>query len=58
MNGYVCFYRGKQIEVHAETTFDAQFKAAQIFKAKKQGEVRPFLAEKDGVPVVHSTASL
>ncbi len=58
MNGYIAFYRGKQIEVHAETSYDAQKKAAAQFKAKKSYEVTVVLAEKDGKPVVHSTTIL
>ena len=53
MNGYVCFYRGKRIEVHAPTTYNAQIKAAAIFKARKSYEVSVTLAEKDGKQVTH-----
>lgn len=58
MNGYVCFYRGKRIEVHAETTFEAQQKAAAQFKARKSYEVTVMLAEKNGEQVTHSTGSI
>lgn len=58
MNGYICFYRGKKIEVVADTLLQARDKAALQFKAKKPYEVTVVLAEKDGVPVTHSTASL
>lgn len=54
MNGYICFYRGKRLEVHASTSYEAQTKAAQIFKAKKSYEVDVHLAEKEGKPVVHT----
>jgi len=50
---YVCFYRGKQITVQALRSFDAQEKAAKLFKARKSYEVTVVLADK---PV--STASL
>ncbi len=53
MNGYVCFYKGKKIEVYADSTYAAQQKAALLFKAKKSYEVNVTLAEKDGEPVVH-----
>ena len=53
MNGYVCFYKGKRIEVYADSTYAAQQKAALLFKAKKSYEVNVILAEKDGEPVVH-----
>lgn len=53
MNGYIAFYRGKQREVTAPTSYDAQRKAAELFKARKTHEVTVVLAEIDGVPVVH-----
>jgi len=58
MNGYLAFYKGKQIEVHAATSFEAQTKAATIFKARKQYQVTVVLCEKSGEQVTHSTASL
>lgn len=54
MNGYVCFYKGKRHEVYADTTYDAQKKAAAFFKAKKTYEVTVMLAEKNGGQVVHT----
>lgn len=53
MNGYVCFYHGKQCEVYADTSREAQKKAAVIFKAKKDYEIVVMIAEKNGEPVVH-----
>ena len=58
MHGYVAFYKGKRIEVRADTTFAAQKIAAKIFKAKQTYQVTVMLAEKNGEPVIHSTASL
>lgn len=58
MNTYLAFYRGKQLEVKAETSFAAQQLAAKSFKAKKSFEVNVMLTEKDGKPYVHDTASL
>ena len=64
MNGYKAFYKGKSIEVYAETSFQAQEKAAKQLKAKKAYEVTVVLCEKDtdgtkpGVQVTHSPASL
>lgn len=43
---YLCFYRGKKIAVQALRSYDAQLKAAQIFKAKKAYEVTVVLADK------------
>jgi hypothetical protein len=54
MNGYIAFYRGKRAEVYAETSYEAQQKAAIVFKAKKSYEVTVMLAEKNGVEVVHT----
>lgn len=54
MNGYIAFYRGRKIEVYAETSFEAQTKAAAEFKAKKSYEVTVMLCEKAGEQVVHA----
>ncbi len=55
MNGYICFWRGKRIEVRAESSYAAQLKAAALFKARKAYEVSVTLAERaDGSPVVHT----
>ena len=54
MNGYVCFYKGKRIEVYADTTYEAQQKAATLFKARKAYEVTVVLAEKNSEPVIHT----
>ena len=53
MNGYVAFYRGKRLEVYAETSYKAQLKAAELFRTKKTWDVAVVLAEKDGEQVTH-----
>lgn len=56
MNKYKAFYRGKEIEVEAETSLKAQNKAAGIFKAKKPYQVTVVLlalASSPDTPVVH-----
>ncbi len=53
MNGYKAFWRGRNIEVFAETSLAAQTKAAAQFKAKKSWEVTVVLCETQGTPVVH-----
>lgn len=58
MNGYKAFYRGRTVEVEAETSLAAQEIAAEKFKARKRHEVTVVLCEKDGQQVVHSTASI
>lgn len=58
MNGYICFYRGRKIEVLADTSLQAQTKAAAQFKARKAYDVTVMLAERNNNPVVHSTASI
>jgi hypothetical protein len=45
MNGYICYYRNKKVEVYAETSFAAQEKAAAEMKAKKRYDVTVVLAE-------------
>lgn len=46
MFNYVAFYKGKKIAVQALRSYDAQLKAAAIFKAKKPYEVAVVLADK------------
>jgi accessory gene regulator protein AgrB len=54
MNGYIAFYKGKQIEVYAPTSYEAQQLAAKQLKAKKSYEVTVMLAERDGEQVTHT----
>jgi hypothetical protein len=54
MNGYIAFYRGRKAEVHADTAYEAQQKAAALFKARKSYEVTVVLAEKNGAQVTHN----
>lgn len=56
MNGYKAFYRNKTIEVYADTSFEAQTKAALLFKAKKSWEVSVVLCELGGEQVVHTAS--
>ena len=59
MNGYKAFYRGKSIEVYADTSFEAQEKAAAAFKARKSWEVTVVLCETHSAgQVVHDPAML
>lgn len=57
-NTYVAFYKGKEIDVKADTSYAAQQTAAQHFKAKKSYEVNVVLGMLGDKEVVHSTASL
>jgi hypothetical protein len=54
MNGYKAFYKGKSIEVYANTSYEAQQKAATTFKAKKSYDVTVVLCEKSGEQVIHT----
>lgn len=57
MNGYKAFWRGREIEVYAPTSYAAQLEAARIFKARKSYEVSVIICERaDGSAVLHSTA--
>jgi hypothetical protein len=58
VNGYKAFYRNKETEVYAETSYDAQQQAAKFFKAKKSYDVTVILCEKEGEQVTHSTSIL
>ena len=53
-NTYHAFYKGKQIELQAETSYQAQQLAAQQFKAKKSYDVTVVIVGRaDGSEVVH-----
>ena len=55
MFGYICFYKGKRVEVRALRSFDAQETAAKLFKAKRSWEVIVMLAEDQmGNPVAYT----
>ena len=54
MNGYIAIYKGKRCEVYAASSYEAQTKAASIFKARRSHEVTVCLAEKDGTQVTHT----
>ncbi len=54
MNGYKALYKGKWLEVYAETSYQAQQQAAKLFKAKKAYEVTVILCEKGGLQVTHT----
>lgn len=54
-NGYVAFYKGKKIGVHADTMYEAQKIGAKYFNAKKEYEVNVVLAEIDGKQYFQST---
>ena len=56
MNGYIGLYKGKQYEVYAETTFEAQQKLVKQLKAKKSYEISVYLCEKDGKEIIQSTS--
>ena len=55
MNGYVCFYKDKRVEVYANTSYQAQQKAAQALKVRDSQayNITVILAEKDGETVTH-----
>lgn len=52
LNGYIAFYKGKQTEVWADSSHEAQIKAAKFFKAKKEYEVTVKLAVKGSDPAI------
>lgn len=60
MNGYKAFFKGREIEVYAETSYAAQQKAAAQLKAKKSYQVTVVLCETGtdgsapGTQVVHA----
>lgn len=55
MNKYKAFYKGKEIEVEATSSYGAQLKAAEVLKVKesKRHDITVVLCEKDGKEVTH-----
>ena len=58
MNTYKAFYRGRTIEVTAETSYKAQLKAAEQFKARKSFEVTVILLAVGNREVIHAPESI
>jgi len=58
MNTYETFFNSRRITVHADTSYEAQQKAAKEFRLKnKHYRIIVMLVEKDGEEVTHSTAA-
>lgn len=58
MNTYHAFFKGKEIELEAPTSFVAQRDAAARLKARKPWEVTVVLVALAGAPVAHNSAIL
>jgi hypothetical protein len=58
MNEYVAFYKGKDCVVFADTSYEAQQFAVAVLKPRRRYDITVMLAEKDGVPVIHSTTEI
>ena len=54
MKTYAAFYKGKRIEIEAETQFKAQTKAAEVFKAKKSWQVNVAVMKIGNKEVTHT----
>lgn len=52
-NGYIAMYKGKKVEVMADTQLEARDLAADHFRARKPYDVTVMLAEKGGKQVTH-----
>jgi hypothetical protein len=57
--GYIALYQGKQIEIHANSAYQAHLTAIESFKPPKSKRhlVTVHLAEKDGEPVTQVITS-
>lgn len=55
MNGYKAFYNNKEIEVYAESSYQAQLKAIELFKPSKAKShmVHVHLCEVEDKQVTH-----
>ena len=63
MNGYKCMWNGKELDIYADTAFQAQEMATAVFqktagrKKVKSYDVRVYLCELNGEQYYHSTSS-
>ena len=53
-NGYIAFYRNKQVEVRADTSLEAQRLAAHYWRVKRSFDVTVVLAEIGSEPITHT----
>lgn len=58
MNGYVCFWENKKVEIEANSSLEAQQKATIEFQKSTRKKVKGYqvtvvLAEKNNQPVTH-----
>lgn len=53
MNTYRAFYKGKTLDVKANSQYAAQLEAAKQFRAKKSWEVTVVLCDLNGTPYKH-----
>ncbi len=60
MNGYIAFYQGKRVEIHATGLYAAKLEAIKLLNVpkSKQGLLAVVLAETPAGPVTHSTAGI
>lgn len=57
--GFKCFYKGKSVEVYAQSAYQAQLKASVEFKTKKYWDVAVVCCEApDGQTITHSTSEV
>jgi hypothetical protein len=54
MNSYKAFYKNKQLDIKANTSYEAQKQASVLFKAKKSYDVTVVLCEINNKQVIHS----
>lgn len=60
MNGYICIFLGKRVEVIANDLWQAKQKAIQALKVPKgkQGLLSIVLAEVEGNQITHNASSI
>lgn len=60
MNGYICIWNRKQIEVYADSLYAAKLEAIKQFGVKKNQhhQISVHLCEKNGEQVTHSTSEI
>jgi len=59
MNGYICFWNDKSLEIMADTSYQAQQRAIREFQKNTRKKVNGYditvvLAEKEGEQIIHN----
>ena len=58
MNGYKAFYKGRELDIYANSSYEAQKLATAQFRARKSYDVTVILCELSGSQVIQNPSIL